>query len=260
MNKISPALKKDLTRLAQKYETADFLISDPSQFLRHYSEPKDIELCAFVAALLAFGNRKQFIPKIQFIIDQADNAGGIYNWILNRGYNEFFPAQNTKKFYRFYSYKDINNLFSALNKILKTEQTLGIYFHSLYNEALNISAAAPHLIDIIASSFAGCSIVPQTKTSAKKRLCMFLRWMVRDNSAVDLGLWTWYPKSKLIIPLDVHVLAESQKLGLIAPGAAATRKTAEALTECARQIFPDDPTRLDFALFGYGVDKSHGAQ
>ena len=45
-----------------------------------------------------------------------------------------------------------------------------------------------------------------------------------------------------------------KKLGLIAKDAPASRKTAEKLTETAREIFDDDPCRLDFALFGKGVN------
>lgn len=90
---------------------------------------------------------------------------------------------------------------------------------------------------------------------------MFLRWMVRDNSPVDLGLWTWYPKQDLLMPLDTHVMQEATNLELIPPAQsgkprAASLKTAVQLTECLRQVFPDDPVRADFALFGLGADKS----
>ena len=83
---------------------------------------------------------------------------------------------------------------------------------------------------------------------------MFLRWMVRRGSPVDLGLWDWADPASLLIPLDVHVMQEAAKLGLIPEGAAASRKTAERLTSALAQVFPGDPCRGDFALFGLGVD------
>ena len=89
-NAITKDLKKRLVRLAAKYETSDFLKSDPSQFLYYYKNPADIELCAFTASLLSFGNRKQFIPKIQFVMQQADLSGGIFNWIKNRDFEKTF--------------------------------------------------------------------------------------------------------------------------------------------------------------------------
>ena len=85
---------------------------------------------------------------------------------------------------------------------------------------------------------------------------MFLRWMVRQNSPVDLGIWNWYPQSELLIPLDVHVMQEGIRLGLLPKNATASKKTAEILTKKMAEIFPGDPVRGDFALFGLGVDEN----
>ena len=85
---------------------------------------------------------------------------------------------------------------------------------------------------------------------------MFLRWMVRQNSPVDIGLWSWYPASDLLIPLDVHVMQEGIRLGLLPENAKADRKTALALTSAMKEVFPDDPARADFVLFGLGVDEA----
>src|SRR4029077_18275587 len=41
--------------------------------------------------------------------------------------------------------------------------------------------------------------------SACKRLNLFLRWMVRHD-AMDLGIWSKVPASKLIVPLDTPVI------------------------------------------------------
>ena len=84
---------------------------------------------------------------------------------------------------------------------------------------------------------------------------MFLRWMVRDSSPVDLGLWSdKIPRESLIIPLDTHVLTEAGKLGLVS-SRCASMAAARRLTTRLAEIFPDDPLKGDFALFGYGVDK-----
>ena len=94
-------MKNKLVELADKYETKDFLKNDPSQFLYYYKTVRDTELCAFIAALLSFGSRKQFIPKINFIMNEADKSDGIYKWILDRIYKKTFCANDEKKFYRF---------------------------------------------------------------------------------------------------------------------------------------------------------------
>ena len=103
---ITKSQKEKLIRLADKYETKDFLKEDPSQFLYYYNTPEDIELCSFIAALRSFGSRKQFIPKIQYIMALADYCGGIYNWLLTHAFENEFKVSNNKKFYRFYSYRD----------------------------------------------------------------------------------------------------------------------------------------------------------
>lgn len=82
---------------------------------------------------------------------------------------------------------------------------------------------------------------------------MFLRWMVRDGSPVDLGLWSdFIDKRNLLIPMDTHVQQMAQQLQLIHQRTA-TWASVIALTEELRQVFPDDPAKGDFALFGAGV-------
>jgi uncharacterized protein (TIGR02757 family) len=83
---------------------------------------------------------------------------------------------------------------------------------------------------------------------------MFLRWMVRTNSPVDLGLWADFIDCRsLIIPLDTHVLQQSERLGLIT-SKTASMTAARKLSAVLATIFPDDPLKGDFALFGHGVN------
>ena len=84
---------------------------------------------------------------------------------------------------------------------------------------------------------------------------LFLRWMVRDGSPVDYGLWSdWFDKSTLIVPLDVHVLRQARNLGLVRTNAA-TMHTALEITARLAEAFPGDPSRGDFALYGLGIDE-----
>ncbi len=264
MNTISA---QKLISLANKYEIPPFCDQDPSQFLRWYPEHQiaDVECASFIAAMLAFGNRKQFIPKIQQILELADKtSGSISKWLLSKSPD--FPY-GEKKFYRFYSCDDMHCLFEELSAILKTHKTLGEYMKGKAFPCLQpakLSSATPSsgdtpqrpdLAQIISAQFPKSAIVPKGKTSANKRIHMFLRWMVRQNSPVDLGIWNWYPQSELLIPLDVHVMQEGIRLGLLPENASASKKTAIALTKKMSEIFPGDPARADFALFGLGVDE-----
>lgn len=239
----------NLVELAEKYENISFYDEDPSQFLLRYKDLKNIETSSFLAAMLAFGNRKQFIPKLKEIFQLADETSGNFaDWILDDAKN--FPT-GQKKFYRFYSYDDLHIFFQELADILKKNETFGEYLKNLYGKNKNL-----HLADIISQCFPKSKIVPKGKNSANKRIHMFLRWMVRTNSPVDLGIWTWYSPADLIIPLDVHVLQESVKLGLLSENSKPTKKTAVELTNKMKIFFPNDPTKADFALFGLGVDEN----
>lgn len=81
---------------------------------------------------------------------------------------------------------------------------------------------------------------------------MALRWLVRDDGIVDLGVWDCITPAQLYIPLDVHVGNTSRELGLLTRKAADRRAVIE-LTDKLRQFNPQDPTIYDFALFGIGM-------
>ncbi len=311
-----------LRSLADKYETASFMDGDPSQFLRRYSQPRDQELAAFVVSTLSFGQREQFIAKLDAMFAAADGwapssgnggkprmsateivrvtktagaaksackpkTGGasFADWLATGGYKKFFP-KSQKKFYRFFSYADMAALCGRLARIVEEHGSLGAAVRARYGLANNCGNAESggatknegasaryglekpcgvggpslpqelRLVTALISLFPGVKCVSQNPKGACKKLHMFLRWMVRRGSPVDLGLWDWANAADLLIPLDTHVLQESARLGLIAPNAVASAKTAIDLTQKMAQVFPEDPTRADFALFGLGVDDS----
>ena len=250
---INEELKEKLRNLADKYETADFYNGDPSCVLKRYQRIEDVECAAFIAAVLAFGQRKVFLKKIDEILENADGFGGPANWLKNGDFRKSFVPTGidcNKKFYRFYSYADFVELFEVMHDILNKSATLGSYFAGRFTAC----DCKENLSALICDVFKNCKVIPHGKNSANKRINMFLRWMVRKNSPVDLGIWDWYKPSDLIIPLDVHVIQESIKLGLLPENSKGTLKTAIQLTNILKEIWADDPCKGDFALFGMGVD------
>ena len=91
--------------------------------------------------------------------------------------------------------------------------------------------------------------------AANKKIWMLRRWMIRNDGRVDLGLWKNSSPADLVIPLDVHVYRQATELGL-------TKRrskdivTARDITDSFRELFPGDPAKGDFALFGYGVNSN----
>jgi uncharacterized protein (TIGR02757 family) len=90
--------------------------------------------------------------------------------------------------------------------------------------------------------------------SACKRINLALRWLVRRNGPVDIGLWKSVSPSALCIPLDLHVARTARRLGLLARKSN-DRKAVAELTEKLRGFCPSDPVKYDLALFGMGLEE-----
>jgi uncharacterized protein (TIGR02757 family) len=234
-----------LVSLAGKYENEEFLKGDPSWFMHQVNGSSNQELLAFVASSLSYGKREQFFPKIQKILDFSH--GDVYDWVKNGDFQKDIP-DNDQCYYRLYSNHKMRKFLMTLRDLLDDESSLGAFVK--HNATDGYTA-----IEAITGFFnrhSATDIIPRDTSSACKRICMFLRWMVRDNSPVDLGLWNFIDKRTLILPLDTHVLAEAHRLGFLG-SLTSTMSTARKLTAQMANIFPDDPTKADFALFGYGI-------
>lgn len=232
-------IKKELTILAEKYETKNFLNADPSQVMHSFSSPLMQEKSAFIAAALSYGNRKVFIPRIYFLLD-------LY---LSKG---LLLPDDDKCFYRLHTNRMVNKFLVTLDEIYTS---YGSIKQMMKANEVHTGIDAVKLITSFFADRNATELIPKNTNSACKRVCMFLRWMVRDNSPVDLGLWSdIIDKSTLIMPMDTHVLQEAHKLELI-KSKSGSMTTAIKLTETLKTIFPGDPTKADFALFGLGVDE-----
>lgn len=239
-----------LREYAQQYETSDFIVGDPSWWMHQVEGDANREATAFVASVLSYGSRQQFMPKIGLLLDLAD--GDMDRWLRSGGYAEQFFPDDKSCFYRLYCNATMRSFFDAYRMMLDDYGTLGEYVRQSCPDGSGLSA-----VEAICSYFAaqGVSVVvPKDITSACKRVCMFLRWMVRSGSPVDLGLWAGFiDRRTLIVPLDTHVATQSVRLGLLA-SKCASMSAARRLSATLSTIFPDDPLRGDFALFGYGVN------
>ncbi|MBQ9864663.1 MAG: TIGR02757 family protein [Bacteroidales bacterium] len=244
---INDTLCQELKRYAAEYEAEAFLQGDPSWFMHQVEGLANQEATAFVASCLSYGSRKQFMPKIQWLLDCA--GGEMDAWVREGGFEAVLPAEGCGCFYRLNTVGQMNAFLRAYRRLLLEHGTLGAYVKERADSGL---AAVETICGYFSGEGAG-GLVPQDARSACKRVCMFLRWMVRSGSPVDLGLWAdAIDRRTLIMPLDTHVLAESRRLGLLQCGSA-TMSAARRLTQKLSEVFPDDPLKGDFALFGYGV-------
>ena len=241
-----------LRKYAAKYETADFFSRDPSLFMRRLGSRESAanrEATAFLSSCLSFGSIDQFLPKIQSLIDLA--RGNVHAWIGKAAFGRDIPDDPKRRFYRFITYANLNAFFRTYSRVIREHGTLGGLVKSR-SDGTAITA-----VRTICAAFADSGaayLVPKDATSACKRVCLFLRWMARSGSPVDIGLWSdFIDRRTLIMPLDTHVLDEARRLGLIS-GKQTSMRTAVKLTAEMAKAFPDDPLKGDFALFGHGLE------
>ena len=113
-----------LIDLSNRYENADFLNGDPSWFMHQVSGKANKEIMALIASSLSYGSRKQFIPKIQFILDSSQ--GDLYNWILSGKYNIDIPNDDVC-YYRLHTRKCLNIFLKGIKDMLTEYNTIGEY-------------------------------------------------------------------------------------------------------------------------------------
>lgn len=248
---VDKSIAEMLRGYADKYETRDFIVGDPSWYMHQVEGNLNRESMAFLASVFSFGSREQFMPKIASLLEWS--RGDIDNWLRSGEFRQRFRPDDTHCFYRLYTYGSTARFLEAYSRLLNSHGSLGEYVHA--NASAGIEAVAS-----ICKYFGDCgagAIVPKDTTSSCKRVCMFMRWMVRDNSPVDLGLWSSFiDKRTLIMPMDTHVVTQSVRLGLLT-SRTASMSAARRLTMAMSTVFPDDPLKGDFALFGYGVNNKN---
>ncbi len=239
-----------LRQLSEKYETAAFLNGDPSWFMHQVKGKDNQEVMAFLASVLSFGKRELFFPKISLMLEKS--GGQTADWVKSGKYHADI-ADDNNCYYRFYNNHMMITFLDALRDMIINYGSIGTFAekHAIRHTTIEV-------LEAFGDYFRERDIkgmVPSPHSSVAKRPCMLMRWMVRDNSPVDLGLWSGFiDKRTLYIPLDTHVMQEASHLGLIS-GKTASWKTVLDLTAALKEVFPDDPAKGDFALFGYGVDK-----
>lgn len=244
--------KNELDKLVQLYETPDFINDDPIQFLHRLKNKKDIEIAGFISSLVAYGRRDVFIKKLNELFKIAQNEP--YNFIIN-----FDPKLLGNFNYRFGKPNDFAMIFSILKELYTKNGGLEELFKYGYNNPIKNNIFIP-ITDYFYSRAEENTqqgfyfMIPDPrKGGAMKRMCMFLRWMVRKGP-VDFGIWNFMPTSDLYIPLDVHVARISREMGLLKRNANDFKAVLE-LTNNLKQFDPNDPVKYDFAMFGYGVNQ-----
>ena len=222
---------KDYIDLAEKYEVESFIKSDPIQFPRRFKDRKDIEVAAVIAAWLAYGRRSVFIPKIDYILTEI-MGNKPFQYIYGVEWNKY--KDNYTSLYRMTSWHCFASLCDKLHSIYmkypNLEDALGRVTYS--QKCTYYCQGLCHLLH-------GETMIPSPNSNcANKRVNMLLRWMIRKDSVVDIGLWKTLSPSRLLVPCDTHSLQSAVEFGII-PKVDESRKTCIKVTEFAKKVLKD---------------------
>jgi uncharacterized protein (TIGR02757 family) len=248
-------LKPFLDELVNKIEQADYIHDDPVQFMHAFDDKNDQELAGFFAATMAWGRRDIVNAKVEDLLNRMNNRP--VEFIKN--YKES-DASNFEGF-KHRTFKPID-----IHWITKTLQSILLKFGDFENFwAFCRDKAKQERRDLIPvfheQFFTFHPEIPQRvrkhvsnpeKNSSAKRLYMYLRWVIRNDSPVDPGTMSFIAPSELKIPLDVHVGRQARKLGLLSRKQNDWKAVIE-LTRRMKVLEPEDPAKYDYALFGIGV-------
>ena len=249
-------IKEYLDEHAERINKSSFIEDDPVKFPRRYNDLRDIEIVSFLVATIAWGKRTMILRDAERMLAKIGNCP--YDYIMGEGYKKLGTANVHRTFFEndmAYMMRGFRHFYSSHKSIDEYMSTLTERTPQKLVEALRLSAMEAagncytHNIRCYPSNL---------KNTALKRVNLALRWLVRNDGIVDLGVWKSIKPSELYIPLDIHVGNTAREMGLL------TRKSndwkaVDELTRKLRKYNPTDPVLYDFALFGIGIEKSQNS-
>ena len=249
-NQISELLEEHVL----KYNQTSFIADDPISIPHLFTKKEDIEIAGFLAAILAWGQRKTIIQKSKELMQWMDNEP--YQFINQATEKDFMRFDHFK--HRTFNGTDCITLLTGLKNIYEHHGGLEQIFTNGFKHGgayEGIEQLAVMLFKYPHLKRTEKHLARPSKGSAAKRINMFLRWMVRkDKMGVDFGIWNDISPKDLICPLDLHSGTTARKLGLL-QRSQNDWTAAVTLTETLKQYDSSDPVKYDFALFGLGVNK-----
>lgn len=256
MKKEIYALKPQLDGLVERYNVPAFAASDPVQFPRRYTDKRDVEISSLLTSTIAWGRRPMILNNAEKIHTLL--GGEPYRFVTDGDIDAIGDENVHRTFFgrhlRYYL-RGLRELYARYGSLEDFAVAVGA--PELEAPAWKIAA---ELNGLLADANAGHPLGGPNRclpskpdTSALKRFNMALRWLVRKDGIVDLGVWDAVKPSQLYIPLDVHSGNVARSLGLL-ERTQNDRRAVEELTANLRALDPADPTRYDFALFGAGVN------
>lgn len=226
---MNDSTRQKLIEWAEKYDSLEYFLEDPSmfprEFLRQGADIRDIEVAAIFSAHFAWGRRAMIVRDCGRLFDEMEWRP--FEYVMSGEYR-----RDAASIHRTVKWCEVAAICGRLRAWYEGHQSL----ESLKPEDFRTVIFGQK----------------ENPRAANKKIHMMRRWMVRDDGKVDFGIWRHTSPADLLIPLDVHVHRNALSLGLTSRRQEDIA-TVREITAAFAEIFPGDPAKGDFALFGYGV-------
>lgn len=254
--KIAEGIRELLEEKYEEFNRKNFIENDPIQIPHLFSKKEDKEIAGFLAATISWGNRRSIITNATRLMHLMDDSP--HEFVMQ------YSPKDLKKLEHFVhrTFNGIDCMFfvRSLRNLYRKHGSMELAFSKgIKQKDVDIKNAIVHFreqfLKVEHQKRSVKHISNPLTNSSSKRLCMYLRWMVRkDSKGVDLGVWKSIKPSQLCLPLDVHTGNVSRKLGLL-QRKQDDWKAVEEITSVLRVLDKNDPVKYDFSLFGLGVTK-----
>ena len=252
-------LKYALEKIYKEYHHPRYLGLDPLVCVHRLKTAENPEAVSLLAASLAYG-------RVEIIVRSIETALSLMRvspleFTMDIPYQEKLRRLAAFK-HRFNDGQDISALLEAVASVRREYGSLEECFRiCMRRGAGQFKEAVEYFTSILkerGKSFCGQRqsfeyLLPSPRRgSACKRTLMYLRWMIRKDDGIDLGVWKNIPASHLLVPVDTHVAKIARGCGFTQRNTA-DWKMAEEITDALRAFDPEDPVRYDFSLCRAGM-------
>jgi len=260
------SLKKVLDSIASQ-KSKQYLANDPLSFCHRFTSSADREVAALIASSFAYGNVAVILKNLEKIFVILGDSPA-------EAFDSYLPGRDRERFkgfkHRFNDVQDLSALLWSIQTMRKKSGSIEQFFLQFYDRAdpnmtTSLNCFCREILSFDYTPVFGQKSPPAdsyfpflfpspSAGSACKRLCMFLRWVVRCNDGIDLGLWNSVSSGDLIIPVDTHISRISRYLGLTCRKQA-DWKMAQEITSTLRMLDPADPVKYDFSIAHLGISE-----
>jgi uncharacterized protein (TIGR02757 family) len=253
--RVQPKIARLLESAFTEFHSHFHREQDPVSLVHRFPERRDREAAALVTALLSYGNVATILASVRLALEALGSSP--YAALVDG--NRLRSLEGFR--HRFTTGEDLEIVFHWVGSALRSHGSLEAFFVDGGADRPMKELLSGFVRRLIRQRLPGAlaTRVPARdrnlkyllsdpeRGSACKRLNMFLRWMVRGEDGIDLGLWKGIRPAQLVLPVDTHLL-QTLRLLRWTRSKQATWRVAEEATDRLRLYAPEDPVRFDFAL------------